>query len=260
LTARRGGLATGGAALLLLAYLGALAALPPPAAAQGEDWRSGGPGGSPDRRGPGSERWSGSRASDPLAWVRYSRDSFQAVMRKLARRSAGEPQQPAPRPEPDWPSGPPGGPGLDGPGPDAPWPPERRTAEPDRDRTRVKDWHRTWPPSCRRAGVPAEGAGWYVVAPGDTLRRIAWVHYGNGRAWPRILHANWQAISDPNVIYACQRLLIPRWSVERAPCNDPETSPPGRVCQGPPPPPERAGPGGCSRCGAGSNVGAWGWR
>ena len=265
LAARRGGLATGGAALVLLALLGALAALPSPAAARGEDWRSGGPGGSPDRdrRGPGWDRWGGSRASDPLAWVRYSRDSFQTVMRKLARRSAGEPPQSAPQPESDrqsdrqsdWPSGPPGGPG-----PDGPWPPEGRTAEPGRDRTRVKEWHRTRSPSCRRAGVPAEGAGWYVVAPGDTLWRIAWVHYGNGRAWRRILRANWEAIRDPNVIYACPRLFIPRWRAERPPCNDPDASPLRRVCHRPPPQPERAGPGGCSRCGAGSNAGVWGWR
>jgi hypothetical protein len=258
LTARRGGLATGTAALILLALLGALAAaLPPPAAARGEDWRSGGPGGSPDRdhRGAGWDSWGGSRASDPLAWVRYSRDSFQTVMRRLARRSAGEPPQSAPGPEWDRPYGTPGRSGLD-----ASWPPERRTAETGGDHTRVKEWHRTWSASCRRAGVPAEDAGWYVVAPGDTLRRIAWVHYGNGRAWRRILHANWEAIRDPNVIYACQRLLIPRWRVERPPCNDPDASPLGRVCHRPPPQPERHGPGGCSRCGAGSNAGAWGWR
>jgi hypothetical protein len=129
-----------------------------------------------------------------------------------------------------------------------------------------------------------EGAGWYVVAPGDTLWRIARMHYGDGGAWRRILRANWETIADGNLIYACQRLFIPRWRRDRPPpprppcddpdpprrvchrprCDQPRPWPPRSECHRPPPRPDRVGPGGgaggCTRCGAGANVGAWEWR
>jgi LysM domain-containing protein len=269
LTVRRCGLATGGA-VLVWALVVALS----PAAARDDDWRA---------AGPGWDRTGWSPPADPLGWLRQSRDSFQQVMRRLARRSAGLPG-PTLRPEPHRPPLPP-----DDPEPDGSWSTDRptepqRIAEPGPDRSidrpgervgpPVKEWHRTWSPSCRRAGVPVEGAGWYTVAPGDTLWRIARVHYGNGRAWRRILHANWEAIADPNLIYACQRLFIPRWRIERPPCDAPEEEPPRRVCHRPqceepeasparsichrpPPQPDRRGPGGCSRCGAGRHVGGY---
>jgi len=296
LTARGRGLAAGGAGLALL---WTLAVAPLPAAAQqDDDWGAGGPGGGPvwDRRG-------GSRTPAPLAWLRRSRDSFQDVMHKLARRSAGlhpplRPDLPPPdpeRPDPDWPSAAPGGQERSRPEPDAPWPVEpptakverRRTVESDRDRprTRVRDWHKSWSHSCRRAGRAVEGAGWYVVAPGDTLQGIAWLHYGDEGAWRRILQVNGGTISDPDLIYACQRLFIPRWRRDRPPlppCDDPEPPrpachhprcdeprpwPPRPACQRPPPRPDQGdrvgpggGPAGCTRCGAGAHVGAWGWR
>ena len=137
----------------------------------------------------------------------------------------------------------------------------------------MRDWHKTWSHSCRRAGRPVEGAGWYVVAPGDTLQRIAWLHYGDEGAWRRILHVNRGTISDPDTIHACQRLFIPRRHTDRPPCDEPDAEPPRRVCHrpwcdDPVPPravcyrprqhPDRPAPGGCSRCGAGAHVGEWG--
>jgi nucleoid-associated protein YgaU len=58
--------------------------------------------------------------------------------------------------------------------------------------------------------VEVEGRGWYVVQSGDTLSSIAQAHYGTRRAYWRIVSANWRTISDPSLIYACQRIYIPR--------------------------------------------------
>jgi hypothetical protein len=275
LTMRRcGDVATGLAALALLCW--ALAVTPSSAA-----WDGGPSGGDP-----GWDRRDRSRGSNPLGWLRYSRDSFQEVMRKLASRSA---RLPGPsRPGPDWLPVPPGGHDPEGPLPGERLTERRRVAESGGDRPgdrtgdrtgrrrgpRVKEWHRSSSPSCRRAGMPVEDASWYVVARGDTLWRIARVHYGNGRSWWRILHANW-GISEPNLIYACQRLFIPRCRTERPPCEEPEDEPPRRIChrpqcdalvpprpacQRPPRRPDRRIPGGCTRCGAGAHIGEWGWR
>jgi hypothetical protein len=94
------------------------------------------------------------------------------------------------------------------------------------------------------------GAGWYVVRGGDTLWRIAQAHYGNGRAWRRILDANRPRISDPDRIYACQRIYLPRWGASRPPAEGPWAEPerPRR-----PAGPFQSGPDGCSRCGGGSH-------
>ena len=303
---------TAGAAALALLW--ALAVASSPAAALGEHWR---------HAGPGRDLRSWSRA--PIGWLRQSRDTFQEVMRKLARRSAAL-SGPTARPEPDGPPVPP-----DRQEPDAPWSTEeprgrspqprpgglpeqpgerpaqpsgerRHSAAPTRERPgtrpadhppgartgpwvnewapRVQERQRSWSASCRGAGVPVRGAGWYVVAPGDTLWRIARVHYGSGGSWRRLLRANSAAIRHPDLIYACQHLLVPGWGVaERPPCDDPyapaprlvchrpdceEPRPPPRsACHSPPPRPgtsDRRAPGGCLRCGAGTHAGAWGWR
>lgn len=63
---------------------------------------------------------------------------------------------------------------------------------------------------CRNAGVVVHGSGWYVVHAGDTLWSIAQAHYGNGRAYRRLYRANWRTVFDPDCIYACQRIYIPR--------------------------------------------------
>jgi hypothetical protein len=286
LTVRRYTLATAGMALALLLALAVASSL---ALARESDGRQPPGGSGSDRRG----AWA--LMAWPLGWLRHSRESFQWMMHLLAERSArlqSPPQSPpapdaypgAEQPEPDLPFEAP-----DRREPDGPWPDERpadrverrRTGEAeaaqDRPGTRVRDWHTSRSPACRRAGQPVEAGGWYVVAPGDTLRRIALVHYGSDQAWRRILHANRGAIPDSQVIYACQRLFIPPRRGERPACDEPETDPPQRgchrggcdepgmlparpVCRPSPQQPDRPAPGGCSRCGAGLHAGERGWR
>jgi nucleoid-associated protein YgaU len=269
--------ATAGLALTpLWGLLLALAAAMPAAAREPDGHRA---------VGAGWERGGGSAVWDmPAGWLRHSRENFQRMMHLLAERSARlhhplsapDPEPPGPeRSEPDSPSAAPGEderatPEPDGDVPDEPWPAgppdnrveRRRTAGTDHDRSRTsaRDWHKSWSHSCRRAGRAVEGAGWYVVAPGDTLQRIAWLHYGDEGAWRSILHVNGGTISDPNLIYACQRLFIPRPRVGRPRCQDSPVAPVWPVCDRAPPPPVHRGPGGCSRCGAGTHVGEWGWR
>ncbi len=271
---RRCDLATAGVALMPLCglLLGLAAAIP----AAGREAEGGQAAGS-EHRGE-SVGW-----EMPAGWLRRSRENFQRMMHLLAERSARlhrplstpEPEPLGPeRSEPEWPSAAPGeteggSPEPDGDGPDQPWPAgppdnrveRRRTAGMDRDRsmTLARDWHKRWSHSCRRAGRAVEGAGWYVVAPGDTLQRIAWLHYGNEGAWRRILHVNGGTISDPDLIHACQRLFIPRRHTGWPGCQDSPVDP-GPVCDLPLPPPVHRGPGGCSRCGAGTHVGERGWR
>jgi hypothetical protein len=113
--------------------------------------------------------------------------------------------------------------------------------------------------------MPVEGSGWYVVAPGDTLWSIAETHYGDGRAWRRIVDANRRRLPDPSCIYACQRLHIPasrpepEWEEPDGPgrhTRDDEASwvrprGPARPVE-----PIGSGPRGCADCGAGSHVSA----
>jgi hypothetical protein len=196
----------------------------------------------------------------PLLWVDYSRRSFQGLMRLLAARSAmvqrpDEPGPPLPQPRLGEPDGGPPPPGFE-PAP-ARWPDRD---EPDDGEDRPTRRRAGAGRSCRGAGVVVEGAGWYVVQGGDTLWRIALAHYGNSRAWRRILDANRPIIPDPGRIYACQRLYIPRWGRELQPPEEPWAwRPPER--RRPPVEPVHLGPDGCSRCGAGSHhPTGWEWQ
>jgi nucleoid-associated protein YgaU len=204
-------------------------------------------------------RWNGVAGSvAPLKWLRQSSRHFQRLMHMLAERSARWQGPPASRPpypaSEKWepPEGPVVGPpeaphgrqepreAEDVPALPAPPPPPREAfdAEPRQpwkrggeakagpDRTtavRAQVW-RPYPrpraPHCRRAGVPVQGAGWYVVGPGDTLWSIAEAHYGNGRAYRRIYRANWRTVLDPDAICACQRLYIPRRGAAWPPFDD----------------------------------------
>jgi nucleoid-associated protein YgaU len=173
-------------------------------------------------KGPGNGLeglWSAARA--PLRWLHQSSRSFQSLMRLLAERSALQAGDDAPprlrtkRPPKE-------------PVEVADEPPRRSIyggeagAGPN-DHVRVKEWHkrttrwpkddddRWWPASCRRAGVPVRRGSWYVVQPGDTLWRIAEVHYGYGEAYLRLRRANAETVPDANLIHPCQRLYIPRW-------------------------------------------------
>jgi nucleoid-associated protein YgaU len=62
---------------------------------------------------------------------------------------------------------------------------------------------------CENAGVKVAGAGWYVVRRGDSLWRIARVHFGAGKAYRRIYAANRGTVENPRRIYPCQRIYIP---------------------------------------------------
>lgn len=60
------------------------------------------------------------------------------------------------------------------------------------------------------AGVSSSTGGThYTVKAGDSLSKIALALYGNMSRWPEIYAANRDQISDPNLIYPGQRLLIP---------------------------------------------------
>jgi hypothetical protein len=163
--------------------------------------------------------WSALRA--PLRWLRHSSRSFHGLMRLLAERSAHVA----------------GGEGMRPPLPPPSQRPRQETekelpresiyggeAGAGRDQgargTRVKAWHKRSeersrtgrrPASCERAGQPAPRGTWYVVQKGDTLWRIAEVHFGYGEAYLRLQRANSARVADADRIYPCQRLYIPQW-------------------------------------------------
>ena len=49
----------------------------------------------------------------------------------------------------------------------------------------------------------------YVIQSGDSLSKIAKEFYGNANAWPKIFEANKDKITDPNLIYPGQEIIIP---------------------------------------------------
>jgi Uncharacterized protein containing LysM domain len=49
----------------------------------------------------------------------------------------------------------------------------------------------------------------YVVKQGDSLSKIAKLHYGDGNAWTRIFEANRDVLDDPDKIYPGQTLKLP---------------------------------------------------
>jgi nucleoid-associated protein YgaU len=57
---------------------------------------------------------------------------------------------------------------------------------------------------------PYHGFAQYTVVSGDTLSGIALRFYGDGNLWPRIFEANWDRISNPNLIFPGQVLRIPQ--------------------------------------------------
>ncbi|MBS0234628.1 MAG: LysM peptidoglycan-binding domain-containing protein [Proteobacteria bacterium] len=63
---------------------------------------------------------------------------------------------------------------------------------------------------CRAEGRKILLPGHYVVARGDSLWRIALRHYRSGLYFLRIYRANRDVIRDPNRIYPCERLYLPR--------------------------------------------------
>ncbi|HVX37105.1 MAG TPA: LysM peptidoglycan-binding domain-containing protein [Hyphomicrobium sp.] len=73
----------------------------------------------------------------------------------------------------------------------------------------VRRWIRR-APHCRFAGRCIVPPGHYTVLNGDTLWRISRRHYRAGRLYWRLYHANRSIIRNPNLIYPCQRIFIPR--------------------------------------------------
>ncbi len=49
----------------------------------------------------------------------------------------------------------------------------------------------------------------YEVVKGDCLWNIAKAHYGDGTKWVQIYQANASVISNPNLIYIGQTLVLP---------------------------------------------------
>ena len=76
---------------------------------------------------------------------------------------------------------------------------------------RVKRWvQRDDGGVCRGAGKRIKPPGRYIVANGDSLWDISARHYRLGRLYPRIYRANRRIVSDPDLIYPCQKLRVPR--------------------------------------------------
>lgn len=59
------------------------------------------------------------------------------------------------------------------------------------------------------AEIVGASATRYTVVSGDTLSKIAKVHYGKANAWSSIFEANRNQIDDPDEIKPGQVLIIP---------------------------------------------------
>jgi tetratricopeptide (TPR) repeat protein len=65
-------------------------------------------------------------------------------------------------------------------------------------------------PPATAASNPAPAAGRrHVVAPGETLYKIAQRYYGSGAKWPQILEANRDVLKNENAVRAGMELRIP---------------------------------------------------
>ena len=73
----------------------------------------------------------------------------------------------------------------------------------------VRRWIRRVP-RCHFAGRRITPPGHYTVRSGDTLWRISRRHYRAGWLYWRLYRANRSIIRNPNLIYPCQRIFIPR--------------------------------------------------
>lgn len=79
--------------------------------------------------------------------------------------------------------------------------------------TAVKRWVRridVKPQRCHAAGRRVVVPGRYVIKRGDSLWRISKRHYHKGKFYKRIYAANRRSIRDPDLIYPCQRVFVPR--------------------------------------------------
>jgi nucleoid-associated protein YgaU len=74
---------------------------------------------------------------------------------------------------------------------------------------------RRWMLRMRRDRCPSAGhritpPGYYRVQSGDSLWRISRRHYRAGARYRRIYRANRSRIRNPNLIYPCQVIFVPR--------------------------------------------------
>jgi nucleoid-associated protein YgaU len=74
-------------------------------------------------------------------------------------------------------------------------------------RSAVRGWSRR---GCRYAGRRIKPPGHYVIGRGDTLWGISRRHYSRGWRYWRLYRANRSIIGNPNLIYPCQRIYVPR--------------------------------------------------
>jgi colicin import membrane protein len=71
-------------------------------------------------------------------------------------------------------------------------------------KTRGRDGRR-----CQGAGEDVDPPATYVVKQGDTLWSISRRHYDKGRRFAKIVRANDSKIDDPDLIFPCQKLMLP---------------------------------------------------
>lgn len=65
-------------------------------------------------------------------------------------------------------------------------------------------------PSGREPGGDAwDATQWHEVKKGETLWKIDQQHYGDGNLYPKILEANRDVLTNPDLIRVGQRLRIP---------------------------------------------------
>jgi len=60
-----------------------------------------------------------------------------------------------------------------------------------------------------QADSPSAAQRWYTVRENDTLFKIAKRTLGSGAAWKKVYQANKERISDPDLVVAGSKILIP---------------------------------------------------